>query len=295
MVPVTEIYCFIDDFCKYFEHEEAKKSLFDKNSRNRECSMSLSEMMTIVILFHMSGYKTFKDFYINHILFQLKKEFPKPLSYNRFIQLMHRLFTPMIVLIYQLQGKHTGKYYVDSTKVPVCHNLRIKSHKVFKDSAARGKTSTGWFFGFKLHLIINDQGEIMSFTLTSGNVDDRAVLESLTQRLQGWLFGDRGYIGKKITDTLAQKGVELITKTKANMKQKILDPVKDYFLNKRGVIESVIDQLKNIMTIDHSRHRSPINMQINLLAGLVAYIFKPKKPSVAFNRHIENLSPKQKV
>ena len=91
-----------------------------------------------------------------------------------------------------MRGEETEKYYVDSTKLPICDNLRIHSNKVFKDMAERGKTSTGWFFGFKLHLVINENGEIMNFTLTRGNKSDLSVVPQLVDGLKGWLFGDRG-------------------------------------------------------------------------------------------------------
>lgn len=291
MVPLLEIFCVIDDFCKYFEKELYKNALSDQTnhkSRNRSHLMSMSEMMTIVILFHLSHYKTFKDFYRHDICGHYTKDFPKRLSYSRFIQLMPTLFMPLVVFLNGLKGKQTGKYYIDSTKLPACHNLRIYRHKVFKDIAARGKTSTGWFFGFKLHLIINDQAELMQFSLTPGNVDDRnkQVIDKLTEQLQGWLFGDRGYIGKRINHELKDKGLELITRVKSNMKEKIISPIKNYYLNKRNMIETVIDQLKHALTIAHSRHRSSINMQVNVLSGLVAYIFKPKKSGVSFYQHL---------
>ena len=159
---------------------------------------------------------------------------------------------------------------------------QIYRNKVFKDIAKRGKTSTGWFFGFKLHII--NQGEIMNFSLTPGNVDDKKVVEQLVGKLQGWIFGDRGYISKKLAASLAIQGLELITKVKANMKKMILEPIKKQFLRHMGIIETINDQLKNLFHIDHSRHRSVMNFQVNLLSGLIAYIFKPRKISVPFSK-----------
>lgn len=285
MIPLTEIFCLVDDFCKHFD--EAQKGLLlpcKNRKRKSHCRMSLSEIITILIMFHFSHYKCFKDFYLNCILQHYRQEFPKALSYNRFIELEPQAFMPMVLLLRSLSGEETGLYYVDSTKLPVCHNLRIKRNKVFKDCAKRGKTSTGWFFGFKLHLVFNHKGELMNFNLTSGNVDDRVPVATMMGKLKGWLFGDRGYIGKEFAEKLSKKGVEVITKVKKNMKEKVLEPAKKYLLGKRGVIETIIDQLKNIMTIDHTRHRSVMNFQVNVLGGLLAYVFKPKKPGVRFHQ-----------
>lgn len=290
MVPLIEIFCAIDDFCKYFEEEWSKKLLSGrKKYKQRKYQMSLSEVMTIIILFQFSHYRTFKDFYLNCIKVHHKDDFPTAVSYNRFVELMSMTFMPFVVFLLTTTGEKTGKYIIDSTKLPVCHNLRIYRNKVFKDLAKRGKVSTGWFFGFKLHLIFNDKGELMNFRLTTGNIDDRKVVEEMVQNLRGWLIGDRGYISQELKESLLQKGIDLITKVKRNMKEEILSPLKQYYLNKRGMIETIIDQLKNMFHIDHSRHRSIINFQINVLGGLVAYVFKPKKVNIPF--HEINLLP----
>ena len=141
----------------------------------------------------------------------------------------------------------------------------------------------GWFFGFKIHLVINHVGEIISFCFTKGNIDDRAVLEKLLKNLTGIVAGDKGYISKKKTDILEKQGLKLITKVKKNMKKKVLSKFEKFFLSKRGIIETVIDQLKAICQIEHSRHRSIMNFISNLLSALVAYILRPRKPSLKFN------------
>lgn len=171
--------------------------------------MSLSEIMTILIFFHFSGYKTFKDFYLNCICKNYRFEFPKRLSYTRFVALKNLAFMPIFMFLMRTKGKETGKYYIDSTKLPVCHNKRFSRHKVFKGLAQRGKTTTGWFFGFKLHIVINESGEIMSFYLTPGNIDDRKTVNHLTQNLKGWLLQNRGYLSQKLEVSLYKKGIEI--------------------------------------------------------------------------------------
>jgi IS5 family transposase len=291
MVPLTEIFVYLDDFCNLFNEIKPKNLITNdgKKQRNRERSMTISEMMTIVILFQMSDYKTFKNFYIGCICVYFRKDFPNLFSYSRFIQLMQELLFPLAVFLQGIKGEKTDIYYVDSTKLPVCDNLRINRNKVFEGLAKRGKTSTGWFFGFKLHTIINHKGEIMSFCITQGNENDLQPVENLSKNLKGWLLGDRGYISKKLSENLLEKGIKLITNIKKGMKKVFLTIFEKQLLKKRFVIETVFDQLKNIFTIDHSRHRSIANFQVNILAGLVAYSFKPKKPSVKFES-LNNLS-----
>lgn len=126
----------------------------------------------------------------------------------------------------------------------------------------------------------------MSFKLTPGNVDDRAIVKKLTESLTGWLFGDRGDISKKLALSLEEQGITFITRLKRNMKQQFLDPIKKCWLNKRGIIETIIDQLKSIFHIQHTRHRSVDNFFTNIFAALLAYTFKPKKSSVSFSNSI---------
>jgi hypothetical protein len=254
MVPLDEIFCFIDDFCKHFESAQ-KGNLLPNPDRKRQkaCRLHLSEIMTILVLFQLSQYRTFKDFFHNCLSTQYKQAFPNLVSYNRFLELIPHAAMPLLILLMKMPGEETGRYIVDSTKLEVCHNLRISRHKVFKGLAKRGKTSTGWFFGFKLHIVINHKGDLMNFKITPGNTDDRAVVEKLMKGLQGWLFGDRGYISQKLSKTLSGKGVELITNLKQNMKKQFLEPIKKWWLGKRRVVETVIDQLKAILHIQHTR------------------------------------------
>ena len=291
MIPLVEIYCFIDDFCKPFTLVQQQNCLPNPNrQRYRPCFMSLSEIMTILVLFHLSHYRTFKDFYLQSVCGHMRSDFPRLVSYHRFLELMPYVSLPLAVLLHCCQGKKTGKYYIDSTKLQVCHNLRITRHKVFQHLAKRGKTSTGWFFGFKLHLVFNDRGELMTFKLTPGNVDDRTVVETLTHHLQGWLFGDKGYLSQALEKSLLQRGLRLFTRVKKNMKEKVMTPVQQAFLNQRGMVETIIGQLKALCHIQHTRHRSPTNFLVNVLAGLFAYVLKPQKVSVKFH-HLNNLKP----
>jgi hypothetical protein len=236
-------------------------------------------MMTIVILFHQSNYRTFKYFYF-YVCDYLGKEFPRLISYSRFVYLMKNLFIPLFAYLLQRRGAITGIAFIDSTSLEVCHPKRIQRNKTFKGLAKRGKTSSKWFFGFKLHLLINEKGEILAFQLTPGNVSDVSVVEILSKGIFGKLFGDKGYISAKLSTNLLKRGLELFTTIRSNMKQKLMRLTDKILLRKRCLIETVNDQLKNISQIEHTRHRSPENFMINLLAGIAAYTHQPKKPSI---------------
>lgn len=283
---IISVFYEVDNFCEEFNDYLENNSLpanGKKVSLKLNSSLSLSEIMTICIVFHLSGYRTFKSYYIQFISKWYKSFFPHLVSYNRFVELMPNAALPMTFFVYSRRGTCRGISFVDSTTLDVCDSHRIQQHKVFKEIAQRGKSSTGWFYGFKLHLTINDCGEILSFCLTAGNVDDRnpKVMEHLTKNMFGKLFADKGYISQKLFENLWNKGIQLITKQKRNTKKKGLMEFSDrLLLRKRAIIESVNDFLKNICQIEHSRHRSCRNFVVNLVSGLAAYSFIPKKPSL---------------
>jgi hypothetical protein len=275
-----EAFAHIDDFWKGFKTQWEKHLLASgKKPRGPEPEMSMSEIMTLVILFHQSHSRTFKDFYA-YVAEHLLRDFPTLVSYPRLVVLQKRVIIPLFAYLLSLKGQNTGVAFIDSTSIAVCKNKRIARNKVFKGFAKRGKTSMGWFYGFKLHLIINEQGEIEAFQVTPGNVSDVTVAEGLAKGLMGKLFGDKGYISSSLGESLLKQGLELFTNVRSNMKQKFMSLQDKLLLRKRFLIETVNDQLKNISQIEHSRHRSIDNFLVNLLAGLAAYCRKPKKPSI---------------
>lgn len=281
LAPVEEIFCDIDDFCKEFYRQGTLKLLPNADRRRvRECRLAVSEIMTILVLFQLSHYRTFKDFYEGCLLRSLRCYFPVFVSYNRFVEIQNRVVPLLMMYMVSKAGRETGVYYVDATSLKVCHNRRISRHKTFKDIAQRGKTSMGWFYGFKLHLVVNHRGEIMSFALTPGNVDDRKTLQKMFKKLKGTAAGDRGYIGKKLAAELAQMGINFLTKAKRNMKQKTFSAFEKMVIDGRSIIETIFDQLKAICQIEHTRHRKPDNFIANLLAGLIAYTMRPRKPAI---------------
>ncbi len=280
---ITDLFCVIDEFCKEYDLIVDKALL--GNNPKRPPTMSKSEVLTISVLFHLGGFRTFKHFYIYYVQKHMKKEFPETVSYNRFTELMQSNLMPMVMFLKTCcLGKCTGISFIDSTPVRVCKNKRINRNKVFKGIANTGKSTMGWFHGFKLHIIINDKGEILNFTITQASEDDRAPLkqERFLDKIFGKLFADKGYVGKELAKLLFVDGVQLITHIRNNMKNCLMTISDKILLRKRSVIETVNDELKNICQIEHSRHRSFGNFLSNLISGLIAYSFLPKKPSIKF-------------
>jgi len=280
-MDILPVFCDIDDFCLLFEPLWKRQLLAaTEQKRHRRSTLSLSEVMTIIILFHCSGYRNFKAFYTQHVLKHLGGAFPKLVSYNRFVELMPSALVPLCAYLQTRKGTCSGISFIDSTSLKVCHNRRIHSHQVFAGCARRGKTSVDWFYGFKLHLVTNDCGDLLALRFTPGNVDDRRPVPELVKDLFGKLFGDKGYVSQPLFETLYDEGVQLVTKLKTRMKNRLMLIFDKIMLRKRAIIESVNDQLKNISQIEHTRHRSVANFFVNLLAGLVAYTHREKKPSL---------------
>jgi hypothetical protein len=280
-VDITALYCCLDDFCKVFADWQAHRLIPSQQTRQRCGKLSRAEMLFIVVLFHLSPYKNFKTFYLYGIGCQHRACFGALPHDDRFVSLMPRLFVPMMVLLHSMSGEQTGLYFADATKLAVCHNRRIHRHKVFDGLAARGKTSMGWFFGLKLHVVINHKGQIMALKITPGNTADSTVLDEITQHLMGKLYADKGYIGHELFQALWQRGLHLITGIRRNMRNYLMPLADKIMLRKRFVIETVLDILKCDMGLEHSRHRSPVNAMIHVLSCLVAYAFRPGKPSIS--------------
>jgi hypothetical protein len=287
VADLVTIFCEIDDFCKEFEKQYEKKMLSaGKGERKRALTMTMGEVMTVSIWYHFSGYATFKDYYTKHVVEYMKSEF-NLVSYNRFIELRKFIVVPLLVyLITKKLSSCTGVSFIDSFKLEACHIKRASSHKTLKSIAKKGKTSTGWFYGTKVHLIINHKGEITSFHLSSGNVADNNenLLIKITKNVCGKLFGDKGYIvNPNLFEKLYESGVHMVTKIRANMKNKLMNTADKLLLKKRGLIESVGNILKSRLDLEHTRHRSVWGFLLHAVSSLVAYQTRENKPSLSFN------------
>ena len=265
---ITEIYCMADDFCKEFSFQQEKYMIEDKKTghRNKPNRMSDAEIMVILILFHSGGFRCFKHYYKEYVCKHLEHLFPHRVSYNRFVELEKEVLLPLTIFIKKvLLGTCTGISFVDSTPLCVCRNQRILIHK--------------------LHLIINDKGEILNFMFTPGNVDDREPLKQskFLKNIKGKLCADKGYIGQALFENLFLNGIQLVTKVKNNMRNSLMSIADRILLRKRALIETVNDELKNIAQIEHSRHRSFSNFIANSLSAIAAYCFFEKKPAIEVN------------
>jgi hypothetical protein len=290
MSQLIAMFCDIDDFCKGFEPLYTQRLLHSgQRQRTRHAQLSLSELMTIIVYFHQSHYRDFKHYYTDYVTGHLRPYFPALVRYSRFVELMPRALVPLCNYLHTRKGRCTGITFVDSTPLAVCHNKRIGRHKVFAAWATRGKCSMGWYFGFKLHLMVNDAGELLGFRVTTGEVDDREPVARMAQGLWGHLYGDRGYISQELHEALLAGGLKLITLRRRNMKPRLMRLWDRLMLRKRFLIETINDNLKNVSQIEHSRHRSLSGFMVNVVGALIAYTYQPKKPSLGLWRGASGL------
>jgi hypothetical protein len=267
---ITTVYYLVDNFCKIYQEWEQNKLLPSNKQRFREGNLRLCELMTIVLYFYLSPCRDFKNYYLYHLSYKYRGYFSLP-SYSRIIQLWPRLILPLSIIIQLLRGDDTGIYFIDSTKLSICHGKRTNGNKVFSKIAKIGMSSYGWFMGFKLHLVINNNGEIMAIKITKGNASDLSAIPSVTKGLYGKLFGDKGYISKELFNKLYARNLRLVTSIRKDMKNHLFDLEDKKMLGKRSLIESVFNVLKNSMNLEHSRHRSPINFLVHILACVTSY------------------------
>ena len=275
-INLIELFCHVDDFCAVFEPEWNSSLLGNKPT---SCALSMSEVLTILILFQLSGWRCFKYFY-SYLLQSHRQDFPKLLSYSRFVEIKGKYIVPLTSFLHYHFGGCSGVSYVDSTPLRICHNKRIYTNRVFKGMAKRGKSTMGWFFGFKLHITTNEKGELLGAQFTKGNIDDRHVIPSLCKNMKGMLFGDRGYISQKLFEAMMKEGLRIVTALRVKMKPKLMVWSESELLKKRSMIESIFHIMKDMLHIDHTRHRSPVNFVVNLIGALCAYCLYPNKPAI---------------
>ena len=284
-MTIITLFCEIDDFFLEYEAWKSTHCLPETTpieTRGRPRQLHPSEVMTLVIAFHQSNYRTFKHFYLRHVCVYWGAAFPHLVSYSRFVQLKKEVLTLLELYLTTTLGDCSGVSFVDSTRLRVCDTKRISSHRVFAGIAERSKTSMGGFYGFKLHLIINHRGDLLDVVLTPGNVDDRKPLWGMPPEagLHGSLYGDSGYISKDLRTHLREQGVNLVYKVRKNRDPLDVSVCDEVLLKKRTLIESVIRELKTQTQLEHRRHRNIENFQVNVVSALIAYQLLETKPSM---------------
>ena len=318
---VAEIYVELDDFCKSYEMEIVKvinklpfvNKLFTVGKLSSRVSMG--EVMTVLVYYHYSHYKNFKSYYKQVMLGDYKIDFTGLPSYSRFVWWIPLALIPLLLYVHSRnkQSLRTGIYYIDSTKLAVCDTHRAHQNRVFKGLASWGKTSMGWFFGLKLHLLINQYGQLVATRITRASIADNNMylLHDLSEQIVDtqqssslqtpWVFGDKGYLCRESKKAVLEQDGRMILCAKPRKNQKnIRQWYKDLPLmgrlwaKKRGVVESVIGIQKNCFDLEHTRHRSPINAMVHIYAALAAYHFRPKKPSANIYPQVRLIEQKPK-
>lgn len=291
---LIQIFCDCDDFCKFFEQWQRSRMIAEQGAYRqptRKPELSLSEVMCIMIVYHHSGMKCFQYYYRELVEKEMRPYFPDIPCYPRFVQLIPRAAIALMLFVNVYRtGQAQGCYFADSKKLPVCHNFRIKSNRVFKEIASRSKSSTGWFYGLKLFLVINAVGEIMNCIISPAALADNnfQMMQQLFKGLKGYVFADKGFISQKAFEYFYLHGLKLITTIRRNMKSKLMPVFERLLRGKRGIIESVNDILVTVCDIDHTRHRSPINCVAHAYAGVAAYTYLDKLPSVFIKKKLVN-------
>ena len=282
-MAIIALFCEIDDFFLDYEKWIAPQCLPEAppiETRGRPRQLHPSEVMTLLIAFHQSNYRTFKHFYLKQVCGYWGPAFPHLVSYSRFVRLKKEVLTLLKSYLATPLGDCTGVCFVDSTRLGVCDNRRISSHRVFAAVAECSKTSMGWFCGFRLHLVIHQTRGLLDVALTPGNIEDRKPLRKFAERLHGSRYADKGYISKDIRKQLREQGINWVYKVRKNMQPLDLSVSAEGLLKKRMLIESVIKELKTQMQFEHTRHRSFQNFQVNVFSALIAYQLLENKPSL---------------
>lgn len=278
---LVEIFCNVDDFMKEFHAKYPKQALGGYSQP--KSALSAAEIMTLTIAYHHSRMDCFKSYYKLLVERYLRSYFPDIPSYERFVVLKNAYLLELFAFFWTQRAKSITEEanYIDSKKLESCHIKREKSHRTMKDIASKGKSSTGWFYGMKIHLIINDNAELCKFMLTGGNVsdNDENVLKTLFKGLEGTVYGDKGYISK-FKKWFESQGLTLITKIRKNMKPLKLSHKQKHYLKRRSLSETVFGLLTFSCDIDHTRHRSPSGMVTNVISALIAYTYFDHLPQL---------------
>jgi hypothetical protein len=276
---LTEIFVETDDFLLDLAQQTTAQGLSEPQWHSR---FARSEVITTLVAYHHSGRKCFKYFYCQDVLKTYQSWLPDAPCYERFVALIPHVVLELYLLLKSRCQPALAENYVDSKPLKACHIKREAQHKVMVDWASKGKGTLGWFYGFKMHVVINREAQLVNFLLTAGNVADNnhQVLNYLFKEIEGKVYGDKGYLSV-LKEELLDKGVDLMPKMRRNGKKDAIVHQKDaYYHRHRGLIESVFGQCVGLIDLEHTRHRAPLNCFCHMFAALLAYTFADQHPRI---------------
>jgi hypothetical protein len=280
-VQLTKLYCFIDDFIKTLMKLPTGEVIAKgwKGKRGPERRLSLQEVITLNIMRFYIKVNDLKAFH--RLASQSYREyFPKLPNYENFLKASNKSLPAFVVLLWYLlflnRGmKYGGIFFMDSTALSVCDNHYISSHKVAKGFAARGKTTKGWFYGFKLHGVCDAMGNLLQVAFTSGNVNDSLMVEKLTEMLDGLYVADAGYLLKAETfKALFEKHKRVMAAARKNMKR-LMTAEQKVLLRKRSIIETTWDVLKERFELVYHLARKMDGLFRHYCSSLISFLLQP--------------------
>jgi hypothetical protein len=274
------IYCFVDDWIKGVVSN--LRYALTRPGKDlppiKKHKLTIAELVSLAIFRFFTGHRNWKDFY-QHITTYHKKDFSELPKYKNFLVAINQLsFLALILLegfmnIFKRFTRISDLKFADSTKLQVCHIKREFSHKVCYGLARKSKSSMGWFYGFKLHIICNELMQILNLKITAGNVDDRKGLAMIWNDIFGMIIADAGYIGKDWQAKAFSLNKCLLTGVKANMK-KLMTETEEYMLHLRQRVECVFSVLKLRFGMENTLPRSPLGYLAHYIWSITAYQFK---------------------
>lgn len=274
------IYAFVDNFIK-----QVLQSIFhaiERPGKNhppaKRYNLSVAELVSLAIFRFFTGHRNWKDFY-NHIKTYHYRDFPNFPTYGNFIKAMNKLSSLATILLQgfmnvfqRITGKEKLKF-ADGSKLKVCEIKREFSHKVCRKYASKSKSTMGWFYGFKLHIICNELMQILNLKITTATTDERKALEMMWINVFGTIVADAGYVGKDWQKKAWNLGKHLFTGVRANMK-KVMTETQHQILKLRQKVETVFSVLKLRMGLETTLPRSPLGFFAHYLWCITAYQMK---------------------
>jgi hypothetical protein len=281
-LTLTTLYCITDDFINALAQTEGGTDMLElwRAKRGSQRNLSLGEVITLNILrfhLHVSDLKAFHSIVRDNY----KAYFPRIPNYENFSKATNAslpfatLFLEYLLRLNRKIMSGEKVFFLDATALSVCENINASRHKVTGGFAAWGKTSRGWFFGFKLHGVCDAEGNLLNACFSSANVYDGHKAEALTKGLRGVFVGDAGYLLKEETfERLFEKHKRILAAARKNMKRLMTKEQGD-LLRKRNIIESVWSVLKGSFGLVFRKARSLNGLFRHYCYSIVSSILKP--------------------